>query len=65
MKIKVTVSTGFYGAEHIVEHEIEDLGLTNEEFLSFDENEKYELFRSLEDDAIGEHITASCEVINE
>ena len=65
MKIKVTVSTGFYGAEHVVEHEIGDLGLTNEEFLSLDGNEKYGLFRSLEDEAIGEHITAICEVINE
>lgn len=65
MKIVVTVSTGFYGANHTVEHDVEDLGLSEEEFLGMSEEEKSELFSGLEEEAIFENISASCEVVCE
>lgn len=65
MKVVVTVNTGFYGATHTVEYDVEDLGLTKEEFLSMSEKEKEELFDSLVQEAIFENIEASCEVIED
>ncbi|MBQ0111547.1 MAG: hypothetical protein KBT03_00285 [Bacteroidales bacterium] len=65
MKVVVTVEAGFYGATHTVEHDVEDLGLTKEEFLSMSEKEKEELFDSLEQEAIFENISAYCEVVGD
>lgn len=65
MEIVVTVSTGFYGATHVVRHDIEDLGLTVDEFKDMSEKEKDDLFASLKEEAIFENISASCEVIED